>query len=134
MKVPTGAFVARRNGKIFVTGNSGFPKSHNIGKSIDKLRGNERDAIGISKGKGYSSIQEKNIEQDNRPYVAGLPYERADRTLTKGTSEWEGYGTALKPSYEIILMGRKPCDNQPWVIEVTPELLDEWEAIERGHA
>lgn len=27
--VSTGAFVARRNGKVFITGNSGFPKSHN---------------------------------------------------------------------------------------------------------
>lgn len=28
--VPTGAFVARRNGKVFITGNSGFPKSHSV--------------------------------------------------------------------------------------------------------
>src|ERR1017187_1017876 len=34
--VSTGAFVARRNGKVFITGNSGFPKSLNIGKAIDK--------------------------------------------------------------------------------------------------
>jgi DNA modification methylase len=31
VRVPTGAFVARRNGKVFITGNSGFPKSHNLG-------------------------------------------------------------------------------------------------------
>jgi len=31
VRVPTGAFVARRNGKVFVTGNSGFPKSLNLG-------------------------------------------------------------------------------------------------------
>jgi len=37
--VSTGCFVARRNGKIFITGNSGFPKSHNIGKAIDKMNG-----------------------------------------------------------------------------------------------
>jgi hypothetical protein len=35
--VPTGAFVARRNGKIFITGNSGFPKGQNIAKGIEKL-------------------------------------------------------------------------------------------------
>ena len=38
VQVKTGAFVARRNGKIFITGNSGFPKSQNIGKAIDKAR------------------------------------------------------------------------------------------------
>lgn len=38
VKVPTGAFVARRNGMAFVTGNSGFPKSMNIGKAIEEKR------------------------------------------------------------------------------------------------
>ena len=38
VKVPTGAFVARRNGQVFVTGNSeGFPKSHSISKALAKL-------------------------------------------------------------------------------------------------
>ena len=37
VQVSTGAFVARRNGKIFITGNSGFPKSLDIGKAIDKI-------------------------------------------------------------------------------------------------
>lgn len=37
--VPTGAFVARRKGKMFVTGNSGFPKAQSIGKTIDKAHG-----------------------------------------------------------------------------------------------
>jgi len=35
IRVPTGAFVARRNGKIFITGNSGFPKATNIAAQID---------------------------------------------------------------------------------------------------
>jgi len=47
--VSTGAFVARRNGKTFITGNSGFPKSHNISKAIDKLKGAEREVTGTHK-------------------------------------------------------------------------------------
>ena len=35
--VSTGAFVARRNGKVFITGNSGFPKSLDVSKAIDKM-------------------------------------------------------------------------------------------------
>ena len=35
VRVPSGAFVARRNGKVFVTGNSGFPKSLDVSKAID---------------------------------------------------------------------------------------------------
>jgi len=37
VRVETGAFLARRNGRIFVTGNSGFPKSLNISKALKKL-------------------------------------------------------------------------------------------------
>ena len=48
--VSTGAFVARRNGKVFITGNSGFPKSLNIGKAVDKLQGNERWVVGTVPG------------------------------------------------------------------------------------
>ena len=37
--VSTGAFVARRNGKVFITGNSGFPKATDISKQLDKVQG-----------------------------------------------------------------------------------------------
>ena len=43
--VPTGAFVARRNGRIFVTGNSGFPKSLDVGKAFDRRRKEDLPAI-----------------------------------------------------------------------------------------
>ncbi len=36
IEVPTGAFVARRNGKAFITGNSGFPKGTDLSKQLDK--------------------------------------------------------------------------------------------------
>lgn len=63
VKVPTGAFVARRNGQVFVTGNSeGFPKSHDIAKAIAKRAGgavrareaiawmqSERERLGLSR-------------------------------------------------------------------------------------
>ena len=42
IRVPSGAFVARRNGKVFITGNSGFPKSLNVSKAINKAAGAER--------------------------------------------------------------------------------------------
>jgi hypothetical protein len=46
--VPTGAFVARRNGKVFVTGNSGFPKGQNIGKAIDKRRDDRAQVLQVT--------------------------------------------------------------------------------------
>jgi len=44
IEVPTGAFVVRRHGHVFITGNSqGFPKSLNISKAIAKLDGDHAE-------------------------------------------------------------------------------------------
>ena len=45
---------------------------------------------------------------------------------------WRGHGTSLKPAREDWILVYKPRDVD-WVIELTPELLDEWEAIEHDH-
>lgn len=49
LQTETGAFVVRRNGKPFISGNSGFPKSMNIGLAIDKKNGVESKIIGTGK-------------------------------------------------------------------------------------
>lgn len=63
---------------------SGFPKSMNIGLAIDKKNGIES----IDTGEKIKSAK--------------------DITRKKATNEWEGWGTALKPSYEPIIVARKP--------------------------
>lgn len=82
---------------------SGFPKSLNIGKAIDKLQGNERELIGTNR----AGSKERNGYKGD---MAIMPFETKtiDLTLTKGTSEWEGWGTALKPAHEPICLARKP--------------------------
>jgi len=75
---------------------SGFPKSHNIGKAVDKLQGNEREIIREEKEPIKTG---GNVNWDMRS---------SSRKLDKGTSEWEGWGTALKPALEPITMARKP--------------------------
>jgi len=72
---------------------SGFPKSHNIGKAVDKLQGNEREVVKSKRHGGGSS--------DIFP-------ERNNKLDSVGNSEWEGWGTALKPALEPITMARKP--------------------------
>ena len=74
---------------------SGFPKSHNIGKAVDKLQGNERESKIIT-GKVFTGSN-NNINGEAGQYE-----------VSKGTSEWEGWGTALKPALEPITMARKP--------------------------
>lgn len=41
IKTKYGNFVARRNGKVFITGNSGFPKSMDIEKAVEKKLGED---------------------------------------------------------------------------------------------
>ena len=88
--------------------SQGFPKSHNIGKSVDKLQGNEREVVGkrILKGNAGVSTKEK-----GGTYVAGASFTgEAEIEVTKGKTPWEGYGTALKPAWEPIIMAMKPLD------------------------
>ena len=88
---------------------SGFPKSLNIGKAVDKLQGNEREVIGKEKGAGTTGDN----QVGNQTFVAKNQYEDGTHDITKGTSEWEGWGTALKPSHESICWAQKPIDFCP---------------------
>lgn len=80
---------------------SGFPKSQNIGKEYDKKQGNKREVVGTDKG-GVSSRAFQSAEN-----TTSGAYE-----MTKGTSEWEGWGTALKPANEPICVARKPLSEK----------------------
>ncbi|QHJ81099.1 MAG: hypothetical protein [Caudoviricetes sp.] len=84
---------------------SGFPKSMDVSKAIDKAAGAEREVIGI--------------KLSNRPNVIGkLPggsmgggriTERVETApATDAAREWQGWGTALKPALEPITVARKP--------------------------
>ena len=93
---------------------SGFPKSMNIGKAVDKKNGNEREVV----GEQIIPYKDKNRSV--------LPSERGWNTnslktrfvITKGQSEWEGWGTALKQAHEPIVMARKPLSEKTIVDNV----------------
>lgn len=88
---------------------SGFPKSLNIGKAIDKLQGNER-YITHQETKADSTYHTQNVGQK---IINTSTY-----SITKGTSEWEGWGTALKPSLEPITVARKPLSEKTVALNV----------------
>ena len=104
VQVPAGAFVARRNGKIFITGNSGFPKSLNISKAIDKAAGAEREVMGIA---GKSGSKRSSMSGD---FKGGEYDETAPATLE--AVQWEGWGSNLKPAHEPICLARKPLSER----------------------
>ena len=81
---------------------SGFPKSHNIGKSVDKLLGNEREVIGT---KGLNSFKGTTMRNHYGDY--NKSFDEVNK-LDRGFTPYEGWGTALKPAHEPIVMARKP--------------------------
>ena len=147
---------------------SGFPKSHNIGKAVDKIGGSSIGWFGewlkewreenniaqsqvaklfLSKtggltgcvsnwelGKNIPTLEEYNkiVEEFDLPFKSLEELERevigkknsacfgkeerhtigsstsVEVEITKGNSDWEGWGTALKPAHEPIVMARKP--------------------------
>jgi site-specific DNA-methyltransferase (adenine-specific) len=89
---------------------SGFPKSHNIGKAIDKLQGNEREIVGKYQLPDVADGLRKKVwdcdaKSENSNFGAS-----GQNIITKGNSEWEGYGSALKPANEPIVLARKPLE------------------------
>jgi DNA modification methylase len=77
---------------------SGFPKSHDVSKAIDKRAGAEREVIAESRRHGGGS--------------SDIFHERGSSPITAPASplaqQWSGWGTALKPAHEPILLCRKP--------------------------
>ncbi len=85
---------------------SGFPKSLDIGKAVDKLQGNERKIIGEKILGGIKRARPDNADGHSNPYTSG----QSIGIDTIGTSPWEGWGTALKPAFEPITVARKPIE------------------------
>ena len=80
---------------------SGFPKSLNIGKAIDKIQGNERVHLGV-----INKLQSYGLESNN--CYGGDIDRKGKMEITRGTSPYEGWGTALKPAVEFFTLVRKP--------------------------
>lgn len=83
---------------------SGFPKSLDVSKAIDKAAGAEREVV---------------CENPNHRAVSGVGYEGVYQggntgaavitaPATEAAKQWQGWGTALKPALEPITVARKP--------------------------
>jgi site-specific DNA-methyltransferase (adenine-specific) len=97
---------------------SGFPKSHNIGKAIDKIEGNDREVLGTKADFSMDGAKRNpNYHREMGEAAKEIQHEYGykqgwDAPVTKGNSEWEGWGTALKPAHEPIVMARKPLSEK----------------------
>jgi site-specific DNA-methyltransferase (adenine-specific) len=80
----------------------GFPKSHNVSVSIDKLHGHGNRGKAIPTA---SSYQASDVDQENKLTSNPVPPYEAKSDDAK---KWEGWGSSLKPSLEPITVARKP--------------------------
>jgi site-specific DNA-methyltransferase (adenine-specific) len=92
---------------------SGFPKSLDVSKAIDRAAGAERDVV------GERSYADGHVQRSTAPRFNGTDYANGEvyvepnvRTLTAPATDaarqWAGWGTALKPATEFIVVARKP--------------------------
>lgn len=79
----------------------GFPKSLNISKQLDRMAGAEREVIGQD---GRTAQSENTITN----FGMGFGDWEITKPATPEAQKWEGWGTALKPSYEPAILARKP--------------------------
>lgn len=82
---------------------SGFPKSHDVSKGIDKAAGvdfSAKPASGVGfmgpDGPGGYNVTKNQLSREGES--------------TEAAQQWEGWGTALKPAQEPIVLARKPLE------------------------
>ena len=97
---------------------SGFPKSQNIGKMYDKKMGNEREVVGELKLTGTARNKYTIGAKTSSAIASNYKIDKTLTDVTKGTSPYEGLGTALKPAHEPICMARKPLSEKTVVDNV----------------
>ena len=81
---------------------SGFPKSHNVAASIDKRAGYPNRGRAIPTASTYQACD---VDRENKLTSNTVP---AYEPQTDAAKQWDGWGTALAPGWEPIVLARKP--------------------------
>jgi site-specific DNA-methyltransferase (adenine-specific) len=96
---------------------SGFPKSLDVSKAIDKQAGAEREAITevISDIFGDQEVEKKLSNPGSTADRLAMGNNWQDNPVetkpaTPEAQQWQGWGTALKPAFEPVIVARKPIE------------------------
>jgi site-specific DNA-methyltransferase (adenine-specific) len=96
---------------------SGFPKSLDVSKAIDKQAGAEREAITevISDIFGDQEVEKKLANPGSTADRLAMGNNWQDNPVetkpaTPEAQQWQGWGTALKPAFEPVIVARKPIE------------------------
>jgi len=90
---------------------SGFPKSLDVGKALDKAAGAVRKVVGVSS----TTCPDFPNPCQGHPSANGslgggvMRHSLPTAPATDAACQWDGWGTALKPAWEPVLVARKPC-------------------------
>lgn len=84
---------------------SGFPKSLNVSKALDKAAGAEREVVGNSP---FASRKPNGSAVVHSVGLSSTPGAVITAPATDAARQWDGWGTALKPAWEPICVARKP--------------------------
>jgi len=87
---------------------SGFPKSMDVSKAIDKSSGAEREVGPVDPERAGRLVNQSGDYETDGGWSAGNRKVTIDPPATEAAQQWEGWGTALKPAHEPIVMARKP--------------------------
>lgn len=95
---------------------SGFPKSLDIGKALDKAAGADREILGqvvrgdVERAKSSGVTMAAADANRNNKAIFGYGVENITAPATDAAKLWDGWGTALKPAYEPITVAMNPLD------------------------
>lgn len=96
---------------------SGFPKSHDVSKAIDKALGAEREKVRVPaeqvRNPKATGAGRDGMEGATRPWIEqalerGYHEKDGDQPAAEEAQPWQGWGTALKPAWEPMVLARKP--------------------------
>ena len=88
---------------------SGFPKSMDVGKAIDKAAGAERAVVGSRTLTGTAASSSAHVGNlAGGSGVGAVKVVDVTAPATPDAEQWQGWGTALKPAFEPIVVARKP--------------------------
>jgi DNA modification methylase len=96
--------------QIFWVYGSGFPKSLDVSKAIDKAAGAEREVIGegpFASRRPSADHSKQGLTFADDAYVRPAGH-AITAPATPAAQQWAGWGTALKPAHEPICVARKP--------------------------
>ena len=88
------------------TYGQGFPKSLNIGKAIDKMKGATREVLGTREGGFGNKPEDVTFSLGDWTPTGGNDISQVPITAPEA-AKWEGWGTALKPAWEPVLVFSK---------------------------